>query len=305
MEIRHLEHDAIDLKRWDEAIASSPQSRTYAESWYLDLVAPGWSALIGGDYQAVFPLTGRRKYGIRYLAQPPFCQQLGLFSAAEPSLIDTDAFLEAIPSQFKLIEIQLNAGNRCTHPAFRLRNRPNLELRLQPPYGILLQAYSENTRRNIRKATAAGIRVEPAGDLRPIVSLFRAQRGQAIATLRAGDYDTLLRVADYALANDKGFIRTVRDQSGDCIAGAFFLRSADRLIFLFSATDGAARKSGAMPALIDSVIRENAGRNLRLDFEGSADPNLAQFYRGFGSEETVYLQIRRNRLPFPLRLLKP
>jgi hypothetical protein len=63
------------------AIARSFNGIVYAYSWYLDIVSPGWDALVKDDYKSVMPLTWRKKYGIKYLYQPFFTQQLGVFSS--------------------------------------------------------------------------------------------------------------------------------------------------------------------------------------------------------------------------------
>jgi hypothetical protein len=44
-------------------------------------------------------------------------------------------------------------------------------------------------------------------------------------------------------------------------------------------------------------IKEHAGQPLILDFEGSADLNVARFYKGFGASETGFSEILINRLP--------
>ncbi len=36
----------------------------YAKSWYLDIVADQWDALVENDYEKIFPLVHRKKYGI-------------------------------------------------------------------------------------------------------------------------------------------------------------------------------------------------------------------------------------------------
>ncbi len=46
------------------------------------MAAGQWDALVLDDYQAVMPLTWRSKFGIRYLYQPAFTQQTGIFSAS-------------------------------------------------------------------------------------------------------------------------------------------------------------------------------------------------------------------------------
>src|SRR5258708_37472695 len=108
--IKYLEHKSIDKKKWDDCIANSSNGMVYGSSWFLDIVSPGWNALIDDDYNAVMPLTWRKKYGFHYLHQPFFTQQLGIFSI-EKKIPDRTAneFLKAIPGRYRFIEIQLNS----------------------------------------------------------------------------------------------------------------------------------------------------------------------------------------------------
>ncbi|MBK8472915.1 MAG: hypothetical protein IPL33_12555 [Sphingobacteriales bacterium] len=55
--IRYVAHADIDRLRWDDAITRAANSLPYAYSWYLDIVAPHWDALVTDDYSAVMPLT--------------------------------------------------------------------------------------------------------------------------------------------------------------------------------------------------------------------------------------------------------
>jgi len=79
----------------------------YGCSWYLDIVCPEWEALVQDDYEAIFPLTCNRKFGIRYLYQPFFTQQLGIFSRGLLSGELVEKFLDAIPVHFRFAEINL------------------------------------------------------------------------------------------------------------------------------------------------------------------------------------------------------
>ena len=81
--LQYLKHGEIDFQRWDDCIDHAINSYVYAYSWYLNIVAGEWDALVeekDGKYQRVFPLPFRKKAGIKYIYQPPFTQQLGLFS---------------------------------------------------------------------------------------------------------------------------------------------------------------------------------------------------------------------------------
>jgi hypothetical protein len=98
--------------------------------------------------------------------------------------------------------------------------------------------------------------------------------------------------------------RGVLNADGTLLAGAFFCDANGKVIFLFSGNSAEGKEKGAMFFLIDSFIQENAQKNLILDFEGSNDPHLARFYKGFGAKECVYLQAKRNTLPWYLRWYK-
>ena len=72
MNIRYVTQEFINKSLWDQCIKKAVNGRVYAYSWYLDIMADNWDALIIGDetYETVFPLTYRSKYGISYLYQP-------------------------------------------------------------------------------------------------------------------------------------------------------------------------------------------------------------------------------------------
>ena len=62
------------------------------------------------------------------------------------------------------------------------------------------------------------------------------------------------------------------------------------------------RENRAMFFIIDKFIEEHAQTHLTFDFDGSNDPNLARFYKGFGSTEIKYPRLEINRLPWFLKL---
>lgn len=303
--IRYLRHHEIDKKKWDERIASSFNAIIYSYSWYLDIVAEGWDALVEDDYKAVMPLTWKKKFGIHYLYQPWFTQQLGIFSIDRLTERDAENFFAAIPSKFRLIEISLNTYNKL-HPGEDITVKPSLthELDLISSYESLHKQYSENTRRNTRKAPKHNLTLTDNIGVDAVIELFRNNKGQEVGKFREHHYEMLRRLMDACIARGKGRVTGVTNGRGDVCAGAFFIESNGKIIFIFSGRNEEAKASGAMFFLIDRFIEQNAGRNLTLDFEGSNDPDLARFYKGFGSKECLYLQVRKNTLPPLIRWLK-
>jgi hypothetical protein len=304
--IKYLKHSEIDKQAWDETIAGSSHGLVYAFSWYLDIVSPGWDALTEGNYNAVFPLTKRKKAGFNYLYQPFFTQQLGLFSIqSPPDELYLKEFLDAIPCSFRLIEIQLNTANKfSSSTGFNLYQRKTHLLDLSDGYQKIHSSYSENLRRNIKKFEKSKCTVSTGGNVHEIISLFRSNRGENISTLRSTDYEIFEKLM--AAANERNLLETitVKNESDDLIAGALFLKSVHSYIFIFSATSEEGKKNGSMSCIIDSFIKSRCNSNGALDFEGSMDENLSRFYKSFGSQEIVYLQIRKNNLPLLIRWLK-
>lgn len=295
--IHYLKHSAIDKDRWDACIARSCNRRIYAFSWYLDLVCPGWEALVTDDYTRVFPLTGNHKMGIGYLYQPFFTQQLGLFSPETITGEDVAEFIEAIPGKFRFVEIHLNTQNVLLPEDGVASTRINHELDLSSSYEALAAAYAQNTRRNIRKATEQEVILGSVVGTEDLISLFRESFGNKEGKLSDIHYETIRTIINRCIEGKTGYIRGAYSNAGLLSAASFFLFDEQRVYFLFAASSPEARENGAMFLLIDRFIHDHAQKTMILDFEGGNDPNLGRFYKSFGAKEVGYPALRINRLP--------
>ncbi len=304
--IHYIKHTEIDKKKWDECVESSPSGLVYFSSWYLDIVSPGWEAMVEDNYESIFPLCGRKKFGFNYLYQPFFTQQLGLISKNKVSTKDKLAnFIAQIPSKFKLVEINLNTENHSDQiEKYTLHKKRTHHLSLEDSAENIKKNYSENLSRNIKKAIKAEIKIESTTDYLPIIEQFKKERGRTIETLKEKDYKTLISLVEEGLRKKQIEIYTASNSTEKNIAGAIFLKSFHSYIFLFSAVGNAGKQSGAMSLIIDHFIENHTMENKLLDFEGSMDDQLARFYKSFGSQEIVYLQIKKNNLPPIIRRFK-
>ena len=300
--IRYLRNTDIDLQKWDRCIDRSFNRIIYAYSAYLNRVSEGWEALVEDDYQSVFPLTLAKKGGISYLRQPPFCQQLGIFS---PELLKTskiNEFIEAIPSHFSLVEINLNKFNPVEPADSRFRKMRNYELDLIQPYSKIKAAYSSNHLRNIHKAQSSGLCIQKHSKPEIVVELFRKYKGSEKAYYNESQYKTLLRLVYELIHKGEAMVFTVQNSMNETIAGGIFLLSDNRIIFLFSGRKSPVVETGVMHLLLDYVIQYFCEKPLVFDFEGSNHPGLARFYAGFGAKENHYYHLNINKLPWHLRL---
>lgn len=298
--VKYLRHSEIDKAKWDACIVGGGHGLLYAMSWYLDIVHPGWEALVDDDYAAVMPLTGKEKFGVCYLHQPFFTQQLGVFG----NDADAASFLQHIPSRYRFVEIRLNERNRLADDREGVESHSNFLLSLGDPYGEIKKRYHTNTRRNLVKAEGNGLRVVKDAGMKDVVALFRRNRGASLSKWGDEEYARLLRLAEEAVRRGNAFVYGVAEAGSDeIVCGALFLKSEGRITFLFSGCGEKGKSLQAMTFLIDSVIREYSERDMLFDFEGSDDANLARFYQGFGGTMTPYPGYKAMRLSLVGRFL--
>ncbi len=299
--LHYRKHQQIDSEKWDRCIGNAPNSRVYANTWHLDRTAEIWDALIWGDYECVMPLPYRKKFGIKYLYQPLYSQQLGIFPDPTPEI--SRAFYEFIVANFRYSDVQTNAENSAIKEiaAIRYVPRNNYLLSLAAEYSSISSSFSKNTKRNITKANknklslAEGIRLEE-------YLKFKSENLMAdIGTKELAQLKSLISYGQY-----KGFgqIYGVYDNDNQLCAAVYFCRWKDRIIYFNAASSAKGKELGAMYFLVNRFIESNAGKLLVLDFEGSMIPGVARFYEGFGAQAEIYFQLKFNRLPLPFRWFK-
>lgn len=303
IEIKHITHKEIDTKKWDRCIAKSINGIVYAYSWYLDIVCPYWEALIYGDYESVMPLTQNQKYGVPYLFQPFFTQQLGIFSFNKIDKQLIQSFINSIPKKFKFIEINLNKYNQLEElDGYKTKLNKNFELDLIENYEDIFRKYKKNNIRNIRHAIQNKVSIIKG--LMPNEILDLVKTNNKIPGLKEGHLNMLRRLIAAALRYKSGYLYGAYTPQNMLCAVGFFVYSNNKACFILSVASEEGKDLRAMFLIIDEFIKDFSNRNMILDFEGSNIESIARFYRGFGANQFHYPSIRANNLPFPLKLLK-
>ena len=147
--IRFVKKNQIDQDKYNQCIANALQTRIYAHTWYLDVVANDWSVLILDDYDAVMPLPIYSKLGIKYISQPFFTQQLGVFSKQAITEDIFDEFLKNIPKRFFKIALQFNSENKFIKENSVSKN--NYILPLDNEYNFLYKNFSKGRKHAVQQ----------------------------------------------------------------------------------------------------------------------------------------------------------
>ncbi|NOQ26135.1 MAG: hypothetical protein GQ564_12290 [Bacteroidales bacterium] len=292
MEIKYLKHNQIDKQKWDSVIENSKNALVYALSWYLDIVSPNWGALVYGDYEMIMPLPVKKKYGLKYLTQPPFCQQLGVFYKEKNKAVSSTDFIKSIPSKYKLIHLNLNFD-----PELNCTERSNFELNLSTQYDEIKSNYSTNTKRNINKAKKQDLHI--VENMSPL-EVWRLKKNNPVNNLSAWHYKKLLSVLEIAEKTGIGKSYGVLNLKNELLSVVYLLNYKNRLTFLVSSSNEEGKEKSSMFLLIDWILQKNAGSKEIFDFEGGSINNMARFFSGFGSTPVKYYHYKQNRLIWPL-----
>ncbi len=286
--IRFLRRRQINDERWNGVIASSRFETIYPYTWYLDACADNWAGYVMNDYECVMPVVFRRKIGLKYTYQPVYCQQLGVYSEHRVDTEVTRMFLHELRKHFRMGDYALNEGNILgDEKGFEVSDNTNYVLSLIAPYGEIHSNYTENCRRNVKRAHRTDIEYTDQVSIDEVIALKKMSD-----QVRRGEEHYAYVKSLFSRLDTREKIRVFGVRCGDhLVAAAIFAFSNDRAIFLLSASSERGKEWRAMFLVVDRFIELYAGKLAKLDFEGSNIVSIARFFRGFGAKPEIYQRL--------------
>ncbi|MFY7671347.1 hypothetical protein ACOSP6_09720 [Tenacibaculum sp. MEBiC06402] len=299
--IRVVPRKKIDIEKYDDCIANSLQSNIFGFSWYLDIVADNWTALVLDDYEAVMPIPWRKKFFIKYTYQPYWVIQLGIYSK---NIVDENEFLIELFSEFKYTSLRMNHYNAFSmFHSYQIQKKIQI-LNLNIPYERLFASYNRNRKRELKKANNADLTENWNDNPKRLIELFEQNVGKRVKKIKSEDYLRLYKLMNVCIENRAGELLTIYDNQKELISGAFFLKHKNRVTELVCSSDFNNRNNGANTFLNDRAIYKYQRNFDVFDFGGSSMKNIAKYYYSFGAKDEFYVQLHCNKLPKILRLFK-
>ncbi|MBC7695239.1 MAG: hypothetical protein H7141_07330 [Burkholderiales bacterium] len=295
--LRYIKHRNIDLKKWDQTILNSEISFVFAQSFYLNATCPNWDALVIGDYESVFPVTSKTKFGYRYLPQPPFTSQLGTYGKI--TLEIEQLFYQYILEHFTLIDLEINSTNQLRSELITTKNTFIIEYAKG-------YKFNQNTKRNIAKASDAfSVELVKSKD---ILSLSQRLLNPFLENEVGLAKSTVLLLDDLlnnAIQAGQLFTFKVIGKDQTIKALAHFISNDKHALYLKGTNFDKADNSGSMHLIMNHAIDFFADRARIFDFGGGSNSEgLANFYKGLGGEKMDYGFLRVNRLPWLIKFIK-
>ncbi|WP_132055702.1 hypothetical protein [Pseudocnuella soli] len=295
--IRHLKRAEIDALKWDAFIDASPNGLVYAYSWYLDAMCDQWDALVLDDYAAVMPIPWRKKWGIKYVYTPAFVQQLGVMGKNRYTAFSN--FRSLMHQAFPYGSYNYNFINEGSG-----KEQTNFVLDLSPSYAHLAQSYATDLKNNLKKASRSQLVYHNSSSFRLNIQMFKEHYADRLDGVRAEDFNRFEQVCANLQQRQNLVARHVTDVQNNIISSAVLLHAKSRLYLVMCTTTEQGRKIAAGHFLIDSIIREFAGTQHQLDFEGTDLSGVYHFYKNFNPVNQPYFFHHWNHLPILLRWVK-
>lgn len=166
-------------------------------------------------------------------------------------------------------------------------------------------SFPKNRSKQVRKALAQGLRLEPSADIELLLQLHQQARERKSIP---SDAAALERLLTWVLASPHQSSHVVYDNHSRPIASATFLHNNGRTVYAFGGQKRSKLSALATVLLIQQGIRDaqHVG-NSTFDFGGSSDAGVDRFYAEFGAHaEPRFRAILARKWTRPwLRMLRP
>lgn len=292
MTFKYFKNCDIDKLKWDHFIENSCFPQVYATSWFLDIVTPGWGAFISNDWDWVMPVPVKRKYCIPYVIQPMFTQQLGIFSKHEISPYLVTEVINQLIKKFPFVVYQFS--RQVPTPKIKgVVYRQTYELKLNSDYQIIQSGYNDSHKKNIRRAERNDCSIQESQDVSIMVDLMQQMyASMQIDSVKGYHYKMLSDIFKLGLQSTESRLYYAFNSCNEPIAGTFFLNYKNQNV-IFSARTHEGFEKKATFLLVDHFIRENASKDVYLDFAGSDIKGIAEFNSGWGATKQIYCQLKK------------
>lgn len=294
--IKVLKYSDIDFVKYTGTLRNSAQYKYSAEKDFLDITSDkNWDLLVFGNYEAVMPLPFIKKMGLKFIANPKLCQQIGIFSE-EDIVARNDAILDYFIAKFNIAYYAFNDTNSFTKPLLERRNY----LIFPNDYEKVKQKYSPKRKRKLRIDEEV---------------MRRARFSDYVEFAEAKNFISKYFVGAAKVKDEKAFIDIFERLALTKNLAFYGFYLDDELINLIAIYIGSRSvallgtfnnrefiKISGSSYIIDKAIEANIQSKI-FDFEGSEVPSIEEFFRGFRPELRPYKVIRNSKIDIVKNLI--
>lgn len=282
----------IDKTKWNSCVHYAVNGNIFGYKWYLDAVAREWDCLIEGDYESVMPLPYKKDWlGRKHIYQPELMRELGVYSIHVLSQGRVKKFLEAIPAEFSKIQIDLN--EQIGLPSgmdYLVGEKTNYQLLLEKPYEELAEGFSRDLLLKLETAENSSLR--PIANMKPekVADFYKKYAPESPE--KEQNFHAMHRIMWNILHRGWGFASGVESSDGELLAANFFIYSHSKVLSFVPVESPRGKKMGALPYLMNTLLRTHAEKRQILDFNTVTEETFAA---EFGATANAFQSIKKDK----------
>jgi lipid II:glycine glycyltransferase (peptidoglycan interpeptide bridge formation enzyme) len=298
---------------------------TYAQQYGTIFNTLSWTCLFnensehyglydkGGNLTGGFLTYKERKFGLSIYRNPPFTPEIGPFikiDATNPvSVMDLWKKTQTLIADFldnlrySVISVSLNKNVIDMHPfiwkKFKVSPGYTYIVDLELSEESIWKRMSNERRKNITKGRKDGLNVRKSDDFGIIRALVLKTFSRQSKKLNQFYLDKIL----FEFSTSINSFAFVTYQNNQPIACSFCIYDAHTAYYILGGYDNEMKHHGAGAISMWEAIKYSKEIGIKyFDFEGSMNPQIEKYFRGFGGQLTPYFQINKALLPLEMLL---
>lgn len=289
--IKRIFHQDIDFSKYDFCVENAVQKNFYAKKEILDHLCDSWELLVEGDYTSVMPIPVKKKYGVKVVIMPLFCQQLGVFSS-ENNPNKEQAFLEFLSSNYKVAYYAFNFQN-LFQDNLKLRKNYFIE---KTEYDLLRKGYFKGRKSTVKVAQFLNFKeIFLLEELDFIKNNFKGLD-------KKGDLAKFFAYLQFLEENHQ--LKIFASYKENTITNAAIIIShEDSFSLLGLINNEEFRQDNGASFLLDKILKDNI-QDRSFNFMGSSIRGIEVFFKSFGSQLQEYAVLENSKLDLVKNIFK-
>lgn len=284
MPIQILRNNEIDFARWDRSLFRSLNGNVFGLSWFLNITAPDWEAMVEDDYQMLMPLPVHVRWKRKLISMPPFTWQLGIFSnrIMEPELLS--AFLNRLPASYRIHGITLNKFNRVNDSLFKVHDFSSVELDLISSYEKIRRGYNKELKSELENSATQHISIVKGlsvNDFLQFAAYSDINRNIRIGTR---ELNCLRLIITNSVRYRLGELYGAYTPENNLCAAAFLITYRQKATLFMVLANRTGLQYCAVQLIIDAYIQLHAEQKLILGVDDPFDKKNLLLLKQFGGE---------------------
>lgn len=287
-QLRKIKRKDLDLEKYSNALEKALNYRIYAEYWYLDILTnEKWECWILRDYEVIMPIPLQYKFGFKFVLQPIYCQQLGVFYEKEIS----DGLFKEFEKKLHSYRVRAYHFNEENTEIYSPKGerRVNYVLDLNRSYEEIYKGYSKGIKWNLKQFEKSQKHILNRGIAEFDLISFKNENSKF--KFSAEKLNLLLN----GLGERDHLLLKIVTEDKDVQSYGCFIISKNRIFYINSASNIFGKKIGAPSGILNSILYEFAQQDKSFDFEGSSNPQIGFFFGGFGAKEKYFTRYSNSR----------